>query len=351
MTTPTSSPTPISIAPHLERLLERKDLTAESAGEIMQAIIDGKVGPASVAALMIALRAKGETAAEIAGFARVMRSCAVTVQAPEGTVDTCGTGGDKSETFNISTATAIVAAGMGVPIAKHGGKSVSSTSGSADVLKELGVNIDAKPACIQECIKSAGIGFMFAPNHHPGMKHVAPVRRELGVRSIFNLLGPLSNPAGAKLQLLGVFDPKLCETFASVLKLMGSQSAMVVCGAGPHSGYLDELSTFGPSTIGRLQNGQVAVETLDASKLGFAKPDSKALYAGGVAQSAQIIREILNGAKGPARDIVVLNAAAAAIVGGKAGEWKSAIALAQKSIDEGRAAAALKKLVEISAKA
>lgn len=343
-----SDPTPYSITPHLETLLAKNDLSPESASELMQAIVAGRVGPASVAALIVALRAKGESVHEIAAFARVMRSSSVAVKAPAGTLDTCGTGGDKSETFNISTAAALVVAGMGIPVAKHGGKSVSSTSGSADVLKELGVNLDAKPNCVEECIKAAGIGFMFAPMHHPGMKHVAPVRRELGVRSVFNLLGPLSNPAGAKLQLIGVFHPALCEVFAQVLKLLGSESAMVVCGAGPGSGHLDEVSTFGPTTIAHLKNGSIRVEQLDAASLGFAKPDPRALGAANCAESARVIRSVLDGTKGAAREIVVLNAAAAAIIAAKATDWKAGIVLAEKSIDSGAAKAALAKLVAAS---
>jgi len=341
--------TPYSITPHLETLLARRDLAPDAASEIMHAIMAGRVGGPSIAAFAVALRAKGETASELAALAKVMRSAAVPVSAPPGTLDTCGTGGDKSETFNISTATAIVVAGMGIPVAKHGGRSVSSTSGSADVLKELGVNIDAKPDCVAECISKAGIGFMFAPAHHPGMKHVAGVRKELGVRTVFNLLGPLSNPADAKLQLLGVFHPDLCRTFAEVLKILGSQTAIVVCGAGPGGkGHLDEFSTFGPSTYACLKKGKVETGTLDATSIGLKLCAPDGIYAADCASSAKIIRAVLSGQKGSAREIVCLNAAAAALVAEKTPDWQSALRSAEESIDSGQALAALKKLVSMT---
>ncbi|MCY3023373.1 MAG: anthranilate phosphoribosyltransferase [Planctomycetota bacterium] len=346
---PTPSPPPYSVSRHLETLLVRQDLSRESAAELMAALIFGRLAGASIAAVAIALRAKGESVEELAAFASVMRAHAVAVEAPDDALDTCGTGGDKSATFNISTAAAFVAAGMGIPVAKHGGRAVSSGSGSADVLKELGVMIELSPKRIARCLKEAGIGFMFAPKHHPGMMHAAPVRKELGVRTVFNLLGPLSNPAGAKLSLLGVFEPSLCEKFAQVLKLLGSRSAMIVCGTGPGgSGYLDEVSTFGPTTIARLRDGAVTVEQVDAQKLGLSVPPPDVLHAASAVDSALLITAVLGGHKGPARDIVVLNAAAAALVAGKATDWPEALAAAERSIDEGRAEAALKKLVEVS---
>jgi anthranilate phosphoribosyltransferase len=343
-----SEPAPFSVTAHLETLLAKRDLSAEAATEIMQAIIGGRVGAASVAALAIALRTKGESVGELAALAKVMRESSVRVNAPTGTLDTCGTGGDKSDTFNISTATALVVAGMGIPVAKHGGRSVTSASGSVDVLKELGLNLEAKPECVERCIREAGIGFLFAQAHHPGMKHVAPVRRELGIRTVFNLLGPLSNPAGAKLQLLGVFDPSLCETFANVLKIMGTQSAIVACGAGSNGGHLDEVSTFGPTRLARLKNGVVSIETFDAQALGLKPPPTGALSARTPSASAKIIQSILAGEKGPARDIVVLNAAASALVADKAADWGGGVKLAEKSIDAGRAATALQKLIVVS---
>ena len=341
----------------LAELLARRDLTSPEATMLMQAIIAGQISPATLAALAVALRMKGETVDELTAFAAVMRAAAVPVAAPPETLDTCGTGGDGSSTFNISTATALVVAGMGIPVAKHGGRSASSKTGSADVLHELGVNTDADAACIARCIASAGIGFMFAQNHHPGMKHVAPVRRELGVRTVFNLLGPLSNPANTPYQLLGVFDPNLCETFAEVLRNLGSVSAMVVCGAGydgvgklrqAQGGYLDEFSTFGPTTVARLLRGAITISTVDPEKFGIPRAAQAALYAGNPHESASMIRAVLDGQRGAPRDIVVLNAAAAGLVAGKADEWRDGILLAQKSIDDGHAKGALDNLVRVS---
>lgn len=335
--------------PFLETLLTGRDLSSEAAASLMEAIIAGQIPAPSVAAIAIALRCKGESVAELAAFASVMREKSIAVQAPPGTLDTCGTGGDKSHTFNISTTTALVVAGIGIPVAKHGGRSITSNSGSAEVLKTLGVNIEAPPACVERCIEAAGIGFLFAPAHHPGMREVAAVRKELGVRTIFNLLGPLTNPARARFQLLGVFEPILCEKFANVLKQLGSESAMIVCGAGPNSGgFLDEFSTFGSSTFAWLKNGSITVDQIHPSNFGIQTCDATALFASSADSSAGMIRSILEGQKGPTRDIVVLNSAAAAMVSGKAANWLDGIDLAQASIDTGRAKLALTKLIAIS---
>jgi anthranilate phosphoribosyltransferase len=337
------------LAETLNTLLARRDLPASDATALMRAIIAGELSPAGIAAIAVALRAKGESVDELTAFARVMRESSIAVAAPGGTLDTCGTGGDGSDTFNISTAAALVAAGMGIPIAKHGGRSATSKCGSADVLKALGVNIEANAACVSACIEKAGIGFMFAQSHHPGMKHVAPVRREMGVRTVFNLLGPLSNPAGAKLQLLGVFEPALCEKFAAVLRNLGSTSAMVVCGAGGgNCDHLDELSTFGPTTVARLERGEIRMELVDPATLGLPRSAPEDLRVSDAASSAAMIRAMLDGKKGAPRDIVVLNAAAAAIVAGKAAQWPEALALAAGSIDSGRARQALANLVQYS---
>ena len=339
----------MTTAQYLSTLLARRDLTSPEATALMQSIVAGQVPHASLAALAVALRMKGESVDELTAFATVMRAAAVTVAAPAGTLDTCGTGGDGSGTFNISTAAAFVAAGMGIPVAKHGGRSASSSSGSADVLIELGVNVDADAACIARCIEKAGIGFMFAQNHHLGMKHVAPVRRELGVRTVFNLLGPLANPASTPYQLLGVSNPELCETFAAVLRNLGSTSAMIVCGAGRGgSGHLDEFSTYGPTRIARLHNGAIAVEEFDPASVGIPRAATTALDAADVRSSAATIRAVLDGQRGAPRDIVVLNAAAAAQVAGRADAWPAALSLAEKSIDEGHAKAALATLVQVS---
>ena len=335
----------------LETILTGRDLSAQAAADFMTAVIDGRVAPATLAAMAIALRMKGESAAEIAAFAAIMRKRATRVNAPDCTLDTCGTGGDKSDTFNISTATAFVVAGMGIPVAKHGGGSVSSKTGSADVLKALGVCVVATPARVERCINEAGIGFMFAPAFHPGLKHAAAVRKELGVRTIFNLLGPLASPAAARLQLLGVYDPALCEKFAEVLKLLGSRCAMIVCGAGPgENGYLDEVSTFGPSTIAWLKDGAITMEQFHPESLGLARASGNGLSAADAEASAKIIHAVLNERqkKSPARDIVVLNAAAAARVAGRAAEWRDGLRQANESIDSGRAATALMKLIAIS---
>ena len=333
----------------LNTLLSGRNLARADASALMKAIVAGELSPACIAAAAVALRAKGESVEELTAFASVMRDAAVRVSAPEATLDTCGTGGDGSDTFNISTATAFVVAGMGIHVAKHGGRSASGKSGSADVLKALGVNIECESTRVSECIRGAGIGFMFAQSHHPGMKHVAPVRRELGIRTVFNLLGPLANPAGANLQLLGVSHPALCEKFAAVLRNLGSHSAMVVCGAGSSErSHLDELSTFGPTLIAHLNDDEIRTEHLDAATLGLPRPKPEQLHAGTVDESAAIIRAVLSGTPGAPRDIVLLNAAAAALVAEKASTWPDALALAAKSIDAGAAGVALQKLTEIS---
>lgn len=338
-----------SIKEILDTLLERRDLSHEQARAAMAALMDGRLAPASIAAFAVTLRMKGESVEELAALAGAMRERAVAIQAPAGALDTCGTGGDSAGTFNISTAAALVAAGLGIPVAKHGGRAASGATGSADVLKALGVNVDAAPAVVERCVREAGIGFLFAQTFHPGMRHAAPVRRELGVRTVFNLLGPLSNPAGAKHQLLGVCCPELCEKFARALMLLGSESAMVVCGAAPDGrGHLDEMSTFGPTTVARLLDGELKIVSLDPVKLGVAPGKAEELLAADAAASAAMIRAILDGARGSARDIVVLNAAAAAQISGLARTWVEGLKLAAESIDSGKAREALGKLVRVS---
>jgi len=337
------------ITPFLETLLAGGELAYADAKIVMEAVVGGRVAPPALGAFLAALRAKGESTLEIAAFAEVMREHAVRIQAPEGALDTCGTGGDKSDTFNISTATALVAAGMGIPVAKHGNRSVSSKSGSADVLTVLGVHIEASTQVVERCIREAGIGFLFARSLHPGMKHAAPVRAAMGVRTVFNLLGPLSNPARAHLQLLGVFDPQWCRPFAEALSRLGSTSAMVVCGAGPGgTGHLDEVSTWGPTKVARLKDGEVSMEKIEPKSLGIEPPAPDALAVGSAEESARVIRDVLDGKEGPARDIVVLNAAAAAMVAGKANHWAEGVALASTSLDEGRGREVLEKLAAIS---
>ncbi|MCZ7644253.1 MAG: anthranilate phosphoribosyltransferase [Planctomycetota bacterium] len=344
---PETAAEPYAIAPCLDVLLRRENLSPALASEFMTAFVAGRVPPASLGAFLAALRAKGETEDELAAFAAVLRAHARRVQAPEGTLDTCGTGGDSSGTFNVSTAVALVVAGMGIPVAKHGNRSVSSNSGSADVLKVLGVNVEAPLEVAEACLREVHIGFFFAPAFHPGMRHAAPVRRELGIRTVFNLLGPLINPAFTARQLMGVFDPAWCEPLARVLQQLGSASVMVVCGAGPGgAGHLDEISTFGPTRIARLHDGVVRGEDFIPASLGLAAPEPKALAADGPEASARTIRAVLDGKPGPAREIVLLNAAAAALVAYRAGDWRAGFDLAAETVDSGRARDTLARLVE-----
>ena len=328
---------------YLQRLMDRIDLTQTQMAEAFDAIMAGEATPAQVAGFIVALRMKGETVDEIAGGAESMRRHAVFVD-PCGlpVVDTCGTGGDSCDTFNISTTAALVAAGAGVPVAKHGNRAISSRCGSADLLAALGVNLDAPPETVEECIQEAGIGFLFAPKLHPAMKHAMGPRQELGVRTVFNMLGPLTNPAGAKRQLLGVFSPELTEPFANVLRLLGSKRAFVVHG---HDG-MDEITTTTTTRVSELIDG--SVKTYDVDPLDFIDDyaDASALAGGEPDTNAGITRAILAGEQGPRRDIVCLNAAAAIVAGGKADSLKDGWRLAGESIASGKARQALDKLIE-----
>ena len=327
----------------ISHLVERQDLTPDDAEEIMDTIMDGKATPAQIGAFLTALRMKGESPVEIAAFARVMRHHAVTV-APvtkKTLVDTCGTGGDGTQTFNISTASAFVAAGAGVPVVKHGNRSVSSSCGSADVLSMLGVNLAVDPRKQGEVVEQVGIAFLFAPNHHPAMRHVMPVRQELGCRTVFNILGPLINPAGAQAQVLGVYDPGLTNSMAEVLRLLGLSRAMVVHGAG-----LDEITTTGETTVCELGEGSIRSYSLDCRTFGIAPASHSDLRGGDVKENARIIREILAGEKGASRDIVLMNAGAAIYIGEQARDLHEGIALAGSSIDSGSAGARLDALVD-----
>ena len=326
----------------LQKLIGRSDLAQQEIGEAFDVIMTGGATPAEIGALLVALRMKGETVDEIAGAAAAMRRHAVFVD-PAGlpVVDTCGTGGDSSNTFNISTAAALVTAGAGVPVAKHGNRAMTSKCGSADVLAALGVNIEAPPEVVAECIREVKIGFLFAPKLHPAMKHAGPVRRELGVRTIFNILGPLTNPAGAKCQLLGVFASTLTEPIAHALRMLGSRRAFVVHG---HDG-LDEITSTTLTRVSELNDGTVRTYDLDAHDYLDRYSALEELQGGEPAQNASIIRTILSGAPGAPRDIVCLNAAAAIMVGGKAKNLREGIALARESIDSGRAQKALDGLI------
>jgi anthranilate phosphoribosyltransferase len=290
------------------------------------------------------MRARGETVEEIAGAARAMRARAVRVRAPEGAIDTCGTGGDAKGTHNISTCTAFVVAGAGVPVAKHGNRSVSSRSGSADVLAALDVNIECRPETITKCIEGCGLGFMFAPTHHAAMRHVAKARTELGTRTIFNLLGPLANPAGVKYQVVGVFSEAWVEPIARVLGLLGAERAWVVHGADG----LDELTTTGISHVAVLDAGRVSTFKVSPKNAGLSEAKPEDLIGGDAAENAAHIRAVLGGNQGPFRDIVLLNAAAALLVAGKAKTLREGVALAAESIDSGKAKGVLEALVKLS---
>jgi anthranilate phosphoribosyltransferase len=319
-------------------------LTAAEAADAFDAIMDGKVGEVQVAAFLTALHMRGETVEEIAAAADALRARALTVDAPADAIDTCGTGGDGLGTLNISTAATIVTAACGVKIAKHGNRAQSSKSGSADVLAALGVKIDLTPQQVSRCINEAGLGFLFAPAHHNAMKHVGPVRQQLGFRTIFNLLGPLCNPARVKRQLIGVFAEQWIEPLARVLHTLGTERAWVVHG----SDGLDELTVTGPTHIVELNHGQVRRFTVTPGDVGLATHRLDALLGGDAATNAAAIGRLLAGEKGAYRDIVCLNAAAALVVAGKAATLRDGVAMAQRAIDDASARAALAKLVAVS---
>lgn len=344
-------PTPVIIFPiktAINKVMNGDSLNIEEAEEVMSQIMAGEATPAQIGAYLTALRMKGETVEEITGSARAMRSLAAPVRpitAPADLVDTCGTGGDSAGTFNISTTAAFVVAGTGQKVAKHGNRSVSSKSGSADVLAALGVNLDLTPQQVAQAIDEIGIGFLFAPKLHPAMKHAIGPRRELGVRTIFNVLGPLTNPAGARAQIIGVYDERLTEPLARVLGELGSRGAFVVHG---HEG-LDELTTTGPNRVSRLRDGQVTTEMLDPVDLGFARATLADLLGGTAEENALITREILAGRQnGPRRDVVILNAAAALAAAGRADDLPAGIKQANESLDSGAALAVLERFVEFT---
>ncbi len=329
----------------LNKLVARRDLSAEEAEGAMNEVMSGEATPAQIAAFITALRMKGETVEEITACAKVMREKVVPIALKtRNVIDTCGTGGDKSNTFNISTATALVAAAAGLAVAKHGNRSVSSQCGSADVLKELGVNLEISPQKMGACIDTVGIGFLFAPLLHPAMKYAIGPRRELGLRTVFNILGPLTNPAGAKLQLLGVYDARLTAVMARVLGKLGSERAMVVHGGDG----LDELTLSGPSKVAEYHNGAVTVCTVAPEDFGLNSASLDKLRGGDSAENAAIMRAVFKGEKGPRRDAVLMNAAAALVVGGRAGNWVEGVKMAAEAIDCGAAAKKLRDLVEFS---
>jgi anthranilate phosphoribosyltransferase len=328
----------------LQKVANGASLDEEEIATALETMTSGVASPVQMAAFLMALRARGETVAEITGACRFMRSRMLAVEAPPNAVDIVGTGGDGHGTYNVSTCAAIVAAGAGVPVAKHGNRSVSSLSGASDVLTALGVTLDVPPVTISRAIAEAGVGFMWAPMHHPAMKHWAPVRAELGVRTIFNLLGPLSNPAGVKRQVLGVFDDRWVEPLAEVLRNLGSERAWVVHG----SDGLDELTTTGITRVAELDAGAISVFEVTPEDAGLPRATLAQLKGGDAQANAAAIREVLGGEPGPFRDIVLLNAAGALIVGGKAASLGEGVERASRSLDTGAAAQALDKLVAIT---
>lgn len=325
----------------ITKLAEGESLAADEAAEAFAIMMEGDATPAQMGAFLMALRVRGETVEEITGAAKAMRAMATDVVAPDGSVDTCGTGGDAKGTYNISTCAAFVVAGAGVPVAKHGNKSVSSKSGSADVLAALGVNLDVGPDVVAKAIQEAGVGFMFAPKHHSAMRHVAPVRGELGIRTIFNLLGPLANPAGAKHQVIGVFSRDWIVPIAETAGKLGSVHVWVVHG----SDGLDELTTTGPTHVAELKDGSVNTFEVTPADAGLNEASPQDLAGGDADENAEAIRQVLSGAPSAFRDIVVLNAAAALIVADKASNLSEGAKLAQESIDSGSAKKALENLV------
>ncbi|MHC5060223.1 MAG: anthranilate phosphoribosyltransferase [Planctomycetota bacterium] len=333
------------ITEYIEKLLKGNDLTFAEAGKVLDTVFEGDVAEVQVAAFLTAMRAKGASADELAGLAGSLRKHAVQVETGiDNMIDTCGTGGAKLKTFNISTAAAFVAAGAGAYVAKHGNRGITSKCGSADVLGELGVNVAPGPELVGRCIKEAHIGFMFAPKFHPAMKYVQPVRQSLDFRTVFNILGPLANPAGALGQVMGVPEEDLMQKIAETLQTLGVKRAMVV-----HSEGLDEISTMGPTKILHLKDGRITADEIIPADYGIELADFDSLKGGDAQTNARIVNQILSGAEtGARKDIVVLNAAAAIMVAGLAGDFASGIAMAESSIIEGKAQAALEALVEIS---
>ena len=327
----------------LDSLIAGQDLSHADMLSIMQQVMQGELTPAQIAGFLIALRIKGETVDEITAAATVMRTLSTKVNIADNAhlIDTCGTGGDGIQTFNVSTVSAFVAAAAGAKVAKHGGRSVSSTCGSADVLEALGVNVNLTPEQVANCVNSIGIGFMFAPNHHSAMKHSAPVRRELGVRTLFNLLGPLTNPANAKRQVMGVFRQDLTLTLAKVLQNLGSKHVLVVHGADG----MDEISFTGDTAVAELKNGEISQYNVNPAQFGFNLHDLSSIQIQNAAQSKAMVLAVLNGEKGPAREIVLMNAGAAIYVAGIAESLEAGVNLAGLVIDSGQALAKLEALI------
>jgi anthranilate phosphoribosyltransferase len=319
-------------------------LTRDEAAHAFDRMMSGEATPSQMGALLMALRVRGETVEEITGAVTTMRAKMLPVEAPKDAIDVVGTGGDASGSYNISTCAALIVAGAGVPVAKHGNRALSSRSGAADVLSALGVRIDLDPLAISRCIKEAGVGFMFAPAHHPAMKNVGPTRVELGTRTIFNLLGPLSNPAGVKRQMVGVFSKQWVEPLAHVLKNLGAERAYVVHG----SDGLDEITTSGPTSVAALENGAVRTFEITPEEVGLAKAEPEALRGGNAEENAEALSGVLGGKQDCYRDVAIFNAAAALVVAGRVKDLKEGVARARKSIDSGDAARCLDRLKVVS---
>ncbi|MGQ0570523.1 MAG: anthranilate phosphoribosyltransferase [Armatimonadota bacterium] len=324
----------------IRAVADRQTLSEQDAWAAMGQIMDGEATPAQIAGFITALRMRGETVDEIAGFARAMRERALRViPRVDHLIDVVGTGGDRVSTFNVSTTTAFVVAGAGGYVAKHGNRAVSRQSGAADVLEALGVNIQVAPEVVQRCIEDIGIGFLFAPIYHSAMRHAAGPRKEIGIRTVFNILGPLANPAAASSLLVGTYDPSLVRVMAEVLGELGVRRAMVVHGDG-----MDEISTMGPTQVAELRDGRVRVTAVDPASLGMSAPAPEAIAGGTPQQNAEVMLAVLRGQSGPARELVVLNAAAALVVGELAEDLAEGITLAGRSIDSGAAHEKLEEL-------
>jgi anthranilate phosphoribosyltransferase len=335
----------MTIQEALARLLEGRDLSKSQAREVMNQVMRGEATPAQIGGFLVALRLKGESADEIAGCAEAMRAHVLAVRpAREDLVDTAGTGGDGAGTFNISTAAALVAAAAGAAVAKHGNRAVSSASGSADVLEALGFELELPGERIARSIDELGFGFLFAPSHHPAMRHAAPVRRELAARTVFNVLGPLTNPAGARAQVVGVYAPELVPTIAAVLARLGARRAFVVHGAGG----IDELSPAGPNLVCEVVGGKVREREIDPRDFGVPRCRPAELAGGSPAENAAVVREIFAGERGPKREAVLLNAGGAIAAGGHSRDLEEGYRLAAEAVDSGAAAARLDELVDFS---
>ena len=330
---------------NLSKIVQKEDLNEEQMSQMITDIFSGNITDAQIGAMMAALATKGETFEELAGAARAMRRKALRIQTSTGTVvDTCGTGGDGAHTFNISTTTSFVVAACGVTVAKHGNRSVSSQCGSADLLEALGVKLDTAPEIVEEAVQDIGIGFLFAPLYHGAMRFAAKARKEVGLRSIFNMLGPLTNPAGANCQLLGVYAPELTEMFAHALQLLGTKRAFVVHG---HDG-LDEISVCAPTRVSELKDGLIRTYDISPEQFFSEQAEPADLLGGNPEENAQITRNILNGEKGPKRNVVLINAAAALVAAGQAEDLKQGIRMAETAIDDGGAAKKMEALIKYS---